>query len=89
MVVGMSFECSVDRFLLNVLSRIKDEVPVGESLWFLVNPCNLTLERTRQLIYDALPKAKVSVCTMYFNEWIDAKFPELQRLGIFLSETPA
>ncbi len=83
-VVGMSFECSVDRFLLSALSRIKDEVPVGESQWFLVNPCNLILEKTRNLISDAMPGATIHVFAMNFDEWIGAKLPALPRIGILI-----
>ena len=37
-VVGMSFECQTDKFLLTALGRVQDDLPIGESQWLVVNP---------------------------------------------------
>ena len=35
---GMSFECDTDRFLLRVLHKVEDDMPIGKSHWTIVNP---------------------------------------------------
>ena len=81
-VVGMSFECAVDRFLFKALRRIQYEVPVGESHWIVVNPCTKTLQDTLYELNTALPGATASGCAMRFDHWIDQQLPELQPRGV-------
>jgi hypothetical protein len=80
-VVGMSFECSVDRFLFKALSRVQEELPVGESLWIVVNPNAETLFYTRMIILKNLPSAIVRTCASNLQLWLAHETPELQSCG--------
>jgi hypothetical protein len=42
-VVGMSFECEVDKYLLKSLRVVQDDLPIGESSWYIVNPDKVVL----------------------------------------------
>lgn len=83
-VVGMSFECSVDKFLFKALSRVQENLPVGESYWLVVNPSRVTLRDTRNIICDALPTSTVRTIRLNFNSWLAQKFPELQSRGVLI-----
>lgn len=76
-VVGMSFECAVDRFLLTVLNRVGKDLQVGESVWIVVNPDANTLNDSCSKIRAALPSASVCARMSTFRGWINQRFPEL------------
>ncbi|HEY0294369.1 MAG TPA: hypothetical protein VGC69_03425 [Bordetella sp.] len=68
-VVGMSFECEIDRFLLYSLGRVQDDLPIGESTWLVVNRNYEALEKTRTAIADHLPRAKIVAVQSSFSDW--------------------
>lgn len=80
-VVGMSFECAVDKFLLASLRRVEDDLPIGESRWILVNPDTQALAVAARRLRDALPRAQVLEVSQSFDVWLDAGLPELQACG--------
>lgn len=80
-VVGMSFECEVDRYLLSALKRVEDDLPIGESFWIVLNPNTDALSATCARLQVALPRAKIVGSATTFRAWIDAQVPELQRRG--------
>jgi len=55
-VIGMSFECEMDKFLLASLNRIEDDMPIGSSNWFIINPNTEAMNKTAQSIKNALPR---------------------------------
>ena len=80
-VVGMSFECETDKFLLSSLNQVEDYLPIGESVWIIVNRNQNALNRSCARIEKALPHAKVKrVCTD-FNSWLKCGLVELQECG--------
>jgi hypothetical protein len=81
-VVGMSFECAVDRFLFKALRRVQDEMPVGESHWIVVNPCIQSLQDTLYKLNTALPGATTSGSALRFDSWLNQKMPQLQPFGV-------
>lgn len=81
-VVGMSFECEVDKYLLHALKCIEDDVPIGESSWLVVNPNADALSATCARLQIALPRAKIVSIVSTFREWLEAKLPELQSRGV-------
>jgi len=81
-VVGMSFECEVDKFLFNLLNNVEDNLPVGESFWIILNPDEKVLSTTRNLVQCALPRAKIICISKTFRQWLDAGVPELQSRGV-------
>jgi hypothetical protein len=80
-VVGMSFECAVDRFLFKALKHVQEDCPVGESCWIVVNPSTSTLRETHSNILDALPAATVCTLRTDFGSWLRSKLPELIKRG--------
>jgi hypothetical protein len=85
-VVGMSFECSTDRFLLHSLGREEDWLPVGEALWIVVNRNETALGKSCALIRAKLPAAKVKGVCLPLADWREVGFPELSAEGVL---TPA
>jgi hypothetical protein len=82
-VVGMSFECESDRFLLHSLNRHEDNVPIGESTWFVLNPCKSDLDISSRRIKDALPNARVYKAPITLDQWIERGTQGLVSLGAF------
>ena len=70
-VVGMSFECEMDRFLLASLNMVEDDLPIGNSVWLVLNSDKDVLEISSSRITSALPRAKVFIAPKHFEEWID------------------
>ena len=58
-VVGMSFECEVDRSFLYNIKLHEDNLPIGESRWFIINPDKNGLDAAAQRVASCLPRAKV------------------------------
>lgn len=83
-VVGMSFECGVDRFLFKALNRVQDHLQVGDSCWLIVNPSSVALKGTRSMILDALPVAEVCTLEMNFGGWVQKELPELLSRGVII-----
>ncbi len=83
-VVGISFECNTDRFLLKALGDVSDDLIIGESYWIVLNPDEHALHKVVGTIQRCLPRAKIDPIKKTFLEWLRTKMPELQRLGALL-----
>jgi len=81
-VVGMSFECQTDKFLLRHLNGVQRDLPIGESLWVIVNRNRSALDLVSSRIQKALPRAKVSPVCSTFSRWQEAGYPELEAEGV-------
>lgn len=77
-VVGMSFECQTDKFLLRHLNGVQRDLPIGRSLWVIVNPDRSALNCESSRIQKALPRAKVSPVCSTFSRWQEAGYPGLE-----------
>lgn len=86
-VVGMSFECDTDKFLLTQLNKVKDWMPIGESHWIIVNPNGETSEAVCARIREALPAAHVESVKSKFADWRHAECPSLKAKGVFRSQS--
>lgn len=80
-VVGMSFECETDKFLLSALGRVQDDLPIGESTWIVVNPDQKVLSLSCNKIAARLPRATVKGVRSTLSNWLDNGLPELQARG--------
>jgi hypothetical protein len=80
-VVGMSFECEVDKYLLSAIKQVEDDLPIGDSCWIVLNPSASALSATCSRLRDVLPRAKIISRVSTFRDWLDAKLPELQSWG--------
>ena len=86
-VVGMSFECEMDKFLLSSLGRVQDDLPIGESEWFVINPDGKSLNKSCSHIQSALPHAKIHRLQFSFDQWLERKLQELQSHGVLSFES--
>lgn len=83
-LVGMSFECNTDRYLLRQLNKVEDWMPIGESHWTIVNPDREASEAVCRRIREALPAAQVEPpVTDTFADWLTAGCPCLKAKGVF------
>ena len=80
-VVGMSFECDTDKFLLSALSRAEDDLPIGESVWVVVNRNPEVLDISCSRIAQALSRAVVKDVCADFDCWLEHGLKELQECG--------
>lgn len=76
-VVGISFECEADRFLLYSLGRVQDDLPIGESTWLVVNRNPNTLRNSCTAIAGHLPRAKIVAVQSGFSDWQNNGYPGL------------
>lgn len=83
-VVGMSFECDTDKFLLNALGRVENDLPIGESTWIVVNRNSSSVELSCSKIQGYLPRAKVIGVCSDFSGWLNSGLPELQERGAII-----
>ena len=76
-IVGMSFECDMDRGLLATLRAHEDNVPIGSALFVIVEPNKETLESTYAKLAYCFPRAGGIRVNSGLAEWIDGGMPEL------------
>lgn len=76
-VVGMSFECDMDRGLLATLRAHEDSTPIGQAYFVIVEPNGKTLESTHAKLVDCFPRANGIKVNKGFAEWIDSGMPQL------------
>lgn len=81
-LVGMSFECRVDKGFLRAIAKVEDDLPIGESEWVVVNPNDRDLAVSCQRIQEALPNAHVQPVARDFHTWLLDGLPELQEWGV-------
>jgi len=81
-IVGMSFECAMDRAFLNALGRLEDDLPIGNSWWLIINPNSEALQKVRERLHRSFPKASYCSAPVGFNEWLRNGMPQLVAAGI-------
>lgn len=87
-VVGMSFECSIDKGFLRAFNTVKDGIsladylPIGESNWLVINPNPCELATSGNRIREALSAANVELVQNEFGPWLQDALPELQNWGV-------
>lgn len=80
-VVGMSFECEQDKFLLKAIKAHEDNLPAGGATWIIVNASAYDLDKAARLIRSHLPRADVVSVPLTFEAWVQTGFPELVGTG--------
>jgi len=86
-VVGMSFECQIDKGFLAALNRVEDDLPIGFSQWIIVNSNPKALEKVEQNLRVALPRCRIETVCSRFEEWIYDGMPILREKG-FINALP-
>ena len=76
-IVGMSFECDMDRGLLATLRAHEDNTPIGSALFVVVEPNRETLESTYAKLAYCFPRAGGIRVNSGLAEWIENGMPEL------------
>ena len=83
-VVGMSFECEQDKFLLKAIKQHEDNLPAGEATWIVVNSNLADLGKATRLLRHHLLRANVVSVELTFQDWVRAGLPELVTTGSLL-----
>jgi hypothetical protein len=81
-VVGMSFECEIDRGLLAVLKSLENSMPIGDAYILIIEPNEKTLDSTKSKVHECLPFSRVVPIALGLREWINAGMPELVDFNI-------
>lgn len=76
-VIGMSFECPIDKGFLEALHRVEDDLVIGESHWVIINPDEIALEEVTNNIMQSLPRCSVDKVKNTFENWIKSGMNEL------------
>jgi len=76
-IIGMSFECDIDKGLLASLHAHEDNMPIGEALFLVVDPFKGTLDNIARKISRYFPRANVQLVNSGLEEWVDTGMPEL------------
>ncbi|MDY7577561.1 hypothetical protein RGU70_04400 [Herbaspirillum sp. RTI4] len=76
-VAGMSFECETDKFLMQALGKVKDDLPIGDSTWLVINNNSVDLTKACIAISTSLPHSNVIPVQSGFSEWQDDEYPYL------------
>ena len=82
-VVGMSFECDMDQYLLQSFKKVEDDMPIGEAFWFVINPDKAVLDASSLRIKRALPRARVFKAPITLERWIESGMQGLVTLKAF------
>lgn len=85
-VIGMSFECETDKSLLHHIGKTRDEMPIGESSWIIVNRNSSALEASCSRIQISLPNSKIIPVHTDIASWIKNGMPELESHGAISSQ---
>jgi hypothetical protein len=76
-IVGMSFECNIDRGLLGALRRHEDNMPIGGAHFVIVDPNERPLCATCEKLAYCFPRTTGVKVNSGLEEWIEAGTPEL------------
>jgi hypothetical protein len=76
-VIGMSFDCPTDRFLLDEFGSVADHLPIGESRWIILNPNKTALDAVCNRIKSVLPFTQIVPIGKKFDVWLNEGLTEL------------
>jgi hypothetical protein len=76
-IVGMSFECDIDRGLLSALRMHEDNLPIGSAVFYVVEPSEKIMESTYAKLAACFPRAGGIRVQKTLEEWLDDGVPEL------------
>jgi hypothetical protein len=76
-IVGMSFECDMDKGLLAALRGHEDNVPIGSALFVIVDPVKSSLDATYAKLAACFPRGGGIKVRKGLEEWIELGMPEL------------
>ncbi len=81
-VVGMSFDCEMDKSLLCAFNSVEDNMPIGESHWIIVNRNAQSLEAVSSHTCSTMPRSTVEKVAVSIEGWIAEGMPQLKCLGV-------
>lgn len=79
-IVGMSFECDIDKGLLSALRAHEDNLPIGSAHFVILDPCKKTLDDTYKKLAACFPRASGIIVNRSFSEWVNDGMSELDNL---------
>jgi len=77
-IIGMSFECDSDNGLLAALHANEDNIPLGEALFVVIDPCGENLDNVGRKLSQYFPRAGQQLMNCGLDEWIDSDMLELK-----------
>jgi len=83
-IVGISFDCEMDKSLLWAFSGVQDDMPIGESRLIIVNRNRQALDDVSNSIQRALPQTSIAKVCAPFQDWIAEGMPELGAEGVLI-----
>lgn len=81
-VVGMSFDCEMDRTFLAFIGRHQDNLPIGNSKWIILNPDKVSLEGVAKKLTGLMPNATIITVQTSFEDWQKNYMPELAKENV-------
>lgn len=81
-IVGMSFQCQMDKALLYYLHLIEDQLPFGEAKWMILDSEEGILNKTCSIFKKSFPSASIIPIDKKFQDWIENGMPEIVKCGV-------
>lgn len=81
-VAGMSFKCSVDREFLHALNSVQDDLPIGDTLWIIVNRNIEELDAIGILLRQNFPQSKIISIQNSFEVWVSQGCMQIKGLEV-------
>lgn len=81
-IIGMSFQCQMDKALLYYLHLIEDQLPFGEAKWIILDSEKEILDNTCRLFKKSFPAAIIIPINKKFQDWIKNGMPKLIEYGV-------
>ena len=69
--------------MLASLNKVEDDLPIGDSVWLVLNPDKKVLDISASRIASALPRSRILILPKTFEEWIDEGMGALKDVGAF------
>ena len=77
-IVGMSFECDIDRGLLAALRHHENNVPIGGAHFVVVEPNANVLASTMNKLASCFRRGSGAPVNLTFDDWTASGMPELR-----------
>jgi hypothetical protein len=74
-IVGMSFECDVDKGLLKSFKNFSSDFPISKAKFTIVNPCKTQSLKTIKQLKECFPLSTTINVNLSFKDWITKGMP--------------
>lgn len=81
-IIGMSFECEMDKAFIIYLATSKDFVPSRDASWVILDPNDTSLDNLNFRFNRLFPVANIIPINKGFQNWIKNGMTELAKYGV-------